>query len=220
MISPIQIGFQLFQVTDPVLIGFVVIALVLAFTVHEYAHAWMCFELGDPTAKYEGRLTLNPLVHIEWLVAGLIVLSFIMTGVPFGWGKPVQFDSDNFRRPFRDAALVAFAGPLANFILVAFLVVPLALMPDVPYLKSFLALLCGVNLSLGLFNLLPCPPLDGWKILQFFVPRSTARDMQRLEVKAGMTPLLVLIIVFLVAPQLNPVNYLYVWFMNLVVFRA
>jgi Zn-dependent protease len=221
MIPPIQIGFQLFTVTDPVLIVFVLIALVLAFTVHEYAHAWMCFELGDPTAKYEGRLTLNPLVHVEWLIVGLIVLTFIMIGVPFGWGKPVQYDSDNFRRPFRDGALVAFAGPLANFVFVAVLLVPLLLMPDVPYLRLFLGVLCGVNLSLGMFNLIPCPPLDGWKILQAFVPRSTARDMQRMEVKAGMTALLVLIIVFLVAPWLNPVNYVYSWFwMNVVAARA
>lgn len=208
------------MILDPILIGFVLVSLVLAFTVHEYAHAWMCYQLGDPTAKYEGRLTLNPLVHVEWLIAGLIVVSYIVTTVPFGWGKPVQYDSDNFRHPFRDAAMVAFAGPLANFVFTAILVVPLVLLPNEGYLYGFLALLCGVNLSLALFNLIPCPPLDGWKILQAFVPRSTAREMQRLEVKAGMTALLVLIIVFLAAPWLNPVNYLYHFFWRTVVLRA
>ncbi len=205
------------MITDPIMIGFVLVSLVLAFTVHEFAHAWMCFQLGDPTAKYEGRLTLNPLVHVEWIIAALIVLSYIFTGVPFGWGKPVQYDSDNFKKPFQDGAMVAFAGPLANFIFVALLVLPVAFLPPMGYFTLFLGILCGVNLSLALFNLIPCPPLDGWKILQAFVPRSTAREMQRLEVKAGMTALLVLIIVFLVAPWLNPVNYVYGWFWQIVV---
>ncbi len=208
------------MITDPIQIGFVVVSLVLAFTVHEYAHGWMCYQLGDPTAKYEGRLTFNPLKHVEWLIVGLITLTFVFTGVPVGWGKPVQFDSDNFRHPIRDAALVAFAGPLANYVLTALLVVPLMLMPPEGLLFSFLAILCGVNLALALFNCLPCPPLDGWKILQAFVPRSTAREMQRLEVKAGMTALLVLIIVFLAVPALNPLNPVYSLFWRTVVLRA
>lgn len=205
------------MVLDPIQIGCVLVSLVVAFTVHEYAHAWMCYQLGDPTAKYEGRLTLNPLVHVEWLVVILIGVSYILTGVPVGWGKPVQFDSDNFRHPFRDGAMVAFAGPLANFVLTALLVVPLVLLPPIALVTPLLRIMCGINLILALFNLIPCPPLDGWKILQAFMPRSTARSMQRLEVKAGMTALLVLIAVFLALPWLNPVNYVYWWFMSAVV---
>ncbi len=153
-----------------------VVPVLLGLTIHEYAHGLAAWRLGDDTARREGRLTLNPLAHLDPL--GTVMLFF--SGL-FGWAKPVPFNPANFRNPVRDTTLVALAGPASNFItaLVAALIfhaaVSFNLFRLVPAgvagnLATIIYLTVLVNISLGVFNLLPFPPLDGFKVLAYFLP--------------------------------------------------
>jgi Zn-dependent protease len=142
-------------------------AILLALSLHEYAHAWTAYFLGDPTAKEQGRLTINPLAHLDPL--GTILL-FI---VGIGWGKPVPFNPYNLRNQKWGPALVALAGPASNFMLaitlglvLRFLVIPNAA------LVFFFSFFVWINLILGVFNLMPIPPLDGHHILFTILPLS------------------------------------------------
>lgn len=142
-------------------------ALLIAISIHEFAHALSAFKLGDPTAKYEGRLTLNPLAHLD----PIGTLCIIFAG--FGWGKPVPINPLNFQRPRRDLALTALSGPLANFLtallLAMFLKLPLG--GGGLFLELVLAPIIILNLNLGLFNLLPLHPLDGNNIVSGLLPQ-------------------------------------------------
>lgn len=157
-------------------------ALLLAVTVHEVAHGVVADRLGDPTARLQGRLTLNPLPHIDPLGA----LAFVLAG--FGWAKPVPVNSYNLRHPKRDMAFVAAAGPLSNF-LVAFLgLIAWVLLPrmiNVPFitepLAGILEYVYSFNLALGIFNLIPLPPLDGGHFLPYFLPRGSWALLHQLE---------------------------------------
>ncbi|MBT4916942.1 site-2 protease family protein [Candidatus Peregrinibacteria bacterium] len=144
------------------------VALVIALTVHEASHALVAYYLGDPTAKLKGRLTLNPLKHLD--VYGSLI--FLLTQ-RIGWGKPVPVNPGNFKSPVRDSALTALAGPASNFILAFAVVLPWkyvgVYMPDA-FLKIF-QYVFHVSIFLGVFNLFPFPPLDGSKILGLFIPR-------------------------------------------------
>jgi Zn-dependent protease len=172
------------------------LSILVAFSAHEYAHGRMAYWLGDPTPKYEGRLTLNPLLHLDLVGAVVLFFSLATTGgrVVVGWGKPVQFNSDALRDPIRDGALIAFAGPGANLVLaiLAGLPVKLGLLQALPLAEDALTILTAVNIALFIFNLIPFPPLDGWKILQAFMPREFAWEMKRFETRVGMIPLLCL----------------------------
>lgn len=175
------------------------LALLVAFAVHEYAHGLMAYKLGDPTAKYEGRLTLNPLVHLD-PIGSLVMLFTIMMShgqLVYGWAKPVMINRDNFRKPILDAALVAFAGPFSNFVLAFLGGLPLLLgLVHEPLLITFFYVFVLANTGFGLFNLIPCPPLDGWKIVQVVVPRTFAYQMQDWEEAAGMWAVIILFVGF------------------------
>lgn len=159
------------------------LAMLIALSVHEAAHAYVAYKLGDHTAKVAGRLTLNPIAHLDPMGTVLFLL------VGFGWGKPVPVNPHFFKHPARDNALTALAGPVSNFILamLAYLLLALVfrmapnnvyeLLVSHPHTNIFLAFLCDVllkfifvNLGLMAFNLLPVAPLDGSKILEFFIP--------------------------------------------------
>lgn len=157
-------------------------ALLLAVTVHELAHGLVADRLGDPTARLQGRLTLNPIPHIDPLGA----LAFVIAG--FGWAKPVPVNAYNLRHPIRDMALIAAAGPVSNFALafvgiLAFrLVQPTSILPAV--IDPLLAVLSYVflyNLGLGVFNLIPLPPLDGGHFLPYFLPRASWAALHKVE---------------------------------------
>jgi Zn-dependent protease len=146
-------------------------ALLLAVTVHEVAHGWVADRLGDPTARMLGRLTLNPLPHIDPFGA----LAFVLAG--FGWAKPVPVNARNLRHPRRDMALVAAAGPLSNFLLafVGLVALQLVVRADMPAffgepLIGILRYVYVFNLGLAIFNLIPLPPLDGSWVLSSLVP--------------------------------------------------
>lgn len=157
-----------------------IIAILVAVAVHEWAHAYAAWKLGDPTAKYDGRLTLNPIAHLDPIGTLLFVL------VGFGWGKPVPVDPRYFKKPVRDGAIVAFAGPFSNIVL-AFLAFAIAYLLGiaenviaggaggntsiiVEFLSQLLSDMVVINLVLMAFNLLPVPPLDGSKIIRIFLP--------------------------------------------------
>ena len=147
----IQILFE-----NPVLFLIIVVAIIFALAVHEFFHAWMAYYLGDNTAKDQGRLTINPLVHLDPF--GTILL-FI---VGIGWGKPVPFNPYNLRNQKWGPALVALAGPASNFgmAVIVGLILRFIEIPN-PYFVFFLSFFVWINLILGVFNLMPIPPLDG-----------------------------------------------------------
>ncbi len=143
------------------------VALLIALTVHEASHALVAYYLGDPTAKMRGRLTLNPIKHLD--LVGSLVFLFTMR---IGWGKPVPVNPGNFEKPVRDNALTALAGPLSNFILafaIAFLMKHTEqYMPGA--MASIFWATFRISIILGVFNLFPLPPLDGSKILGLLIP--------------------------------------------------
>jgi Zn-dependent protease len=162
--------------------------LVASLSFHEAAHAWASNKLGDPTARQLGRLTLNPLAHIDWIGTVLFPLVGMLSGLPLiGWAKPVPVDMRYLRSPRRDFALVAVAGPVSNLILATVCVLLLqlqgGLVPDggatryglVLYLAAFM------NLLLAAFNMLPVPPLDGGNVLAGLVPESIAQTIDRVR---------------------------------------
>jgi len=168
-------------------------AVLLCLTVHEVCHGLAAYALGDPTARDRRRLSLNPLRHIDWL--GLAM----MLAAGFGWAKPVPVDPRHFKRPKQGMALTALAGPVSNLLL-ALLAVFLSrelylhmdYSPGGALLFSFLLYtLAPLSIGLGLFNLLPIPPLDGAKVLGAFLPDRAYFSLMRYE-RYGMLVLLAL----------------------------
>ncbi len=147
-----------------------IVILLFSLSVHEFAHAWVATKLWDPTPKIQGRLTLNPIAHIDPI--GLIML-FI---VRIGWAKPVMINPRYFENPLRDELLVALAGPFSN-LLIAFLATGLAsilVLMNWNTISWEIILLNSVakyNVYLAIFNLIPIPPLDGYRIVQYFYPQ-------------------------------------------------
>ncbi len=178
---------------------FCFVSILIAFAVHELSHGYMAYTLGDPTPKYEGRLTLNPLKHLDYVGALVLMCSLLLTGgkVVVGWGKPVRFNTDAMRNPIRDGAIVALAGPLSNFLLAmcAGLPVKFGLLRSMVVVEDAFAIFAGVNVALFIFNMIPFPPLDGWKVLQLILPESLAYKMKELEANWGMWPLYALMAV-------------------------
>jgi len=165
-------------------VGFL-IALLLAITIHEYSHAWAANLYGDATAKLHGRLTLNPLAHLDPL--GTIFL--FLAG--FGWGKPVPVNSNNFRNPKLDNLTVSLAGPMSNFLLALFVGLIFRFINLPPAVSQFIVILIFFNVVLMIFNLIPIPPLDGSKILSLFLNEQTYLYFQQI----GITLLFGLIII-------------------------
>ncbi len=172
--------------TNPLLFFVYMLSLAVAITVHEFSHAAMADYLGDPTPRLAGRLKLNPFVHID--IFGLVFLLFF----GFGWGKPVPFDPYNLKNPRRDAALISFAGPISNFILACLLSLIVRFLP-LSVLTYFLIPIIYLNIILGIFNLIPIGPLDGFKIVGGILPEERAEEWYQLE-RYGMIFLLLLII--------------------------
>lgn len=137
---------------------YTIIGLLVAITIHEATHAWMAFKLGDPTAKLNGRLSLNPLAHLDPIGSIMLLIAH------FGWGKPVPVDWRNLKNPSTDNFLIAVAGPISNFVLAFILGFIFKIFPDVPILSDILKNVVLINVALGVFNLLPVPPLDGSKV--------------------------------------------------------
>lgn len=162
------------------------LALIIAVTIHEFSHALVADKLGDPTPSLAGRISLNPLKHLD-PVGTLMLLLF-----RFGWGKPVPFDPFNLRHPKRDSALIALAGPASNLILAAFLSIILKL-STLPLLTLLIPLII-MNINLAVFNFLPIPPLDGSKILYGLLPINWAEEYNAFMKDYGILLLILLIL--------------------------
>jgi Zn-dependent protease len=147
--------------------------VVASLALHELAHAYVAWRLGDPTAKEQGRLTLNPIAHLDPLGTLMFALTALLAGVPFGWAKPVPVDPRNFRRPKEGMALVAVAGPAMNFVLALFALAVLRHAGLDGRAFDVVALAYLVNVILGLFNLIPIPPLDGSRIVGVLMNNAT-----------------------------------------------
>ena len=189
---------------QPLLFFIVAIILVVAITIHEFAHAWAADYLGDPTPRYQGRVTLNPIAHLDPL--GTALLFF----VGFGWGRPVQFDPHNLKDPIKDSALIALAGPVSNLILALILAIVVPLLTfylSLPIELAQLVLSFGIfyNCMLAIFNLVPIHPLDGGKILVALLPRQTALEYESIMSRFGTFILLGLI---LPLSGRSPISYL------------
>lgn len=165
----------------------IAISLIIALTIHEYAHAKVADLLGDPTPRLAGRLTLNPLAHFDPL--GTLTLLLFR----FGWGKPVPIDPYNLQNPRRDQALISLAGPASNFVFVLLFALLLKIFPSL-YNPELIAYLAGINLGLGFFNLLPFGPLDGSKILLGIMPQDLAAEWEPVLNQYG---LIILVLLFL-----------------------
>lgn len=179
--------------SNPLMLIIYAIALLTAITVHEFSHAYVADHLGDPTPRLQGRLSFNPLVHLD----PMGILFLLLVG--FGWGKPVGFDPYNLKDPRRDAALISIAGPISNFTLALLLSILLRLFIffNQPILITigtiFIPYMIILNVILGVFNLLPIHPLDGFKIVGGILPEEKAREWYELQ-KYGLIFLLLLII--------------------------
>ena len=193
---------------------FVVIFLTLP--VHEYAHAFAAYKLGDNTARYMGRLTLNPLAHIDWIGAACILF------FRFGWAKPVPINSRYFKRGKTDVAITAFAGPLSNLV-VAFASVFLMFLTDVllswfaysGYFSAFFYYIAIINIHLAVFNLIPIPPLDGSKILAAVLPNNIYYKIMQYEKYVYIVLIVLLYTGILSGPLSNVSNAIYSAFCRL-----
>lgn len=150
-----------------------IIALIFSIVIHELSHGLTADQLGDPTARHYGRLTLNPLAHLDPVGSFLVpLLTFFGGGFIFGWAKPVPYNPLNLRQPRRDSILVALAGPASNIILAIALVVFYKVFGSTLPLQSqtFFLSIIRLNLGLAIFNLIPIPPLDGSRIFLSLLP--------------------------------------------------
>jgi len=160
-----------------------VFLLAIFASLHEYAHGWVAYKLGDPTAKYAGRLTLNPLAHIDPMMSIFLplILLWITNGAfAFAAAKPVPVNFNNLRNPRRDMLWVGIAGPGSNFLSAFALSLLLKFFP-LGLLKPLLEIGIFVNIILAVFNLIPIPPLDGSRVVMGLLPREYAYSYARLE---------------------------------------
>lgn len=155
-------------------------ALFTSITFHEFLHAWSANYLGDPTPKAMGRVSLNPIAHVDLFGTILIpiILIIMNTGFVFGWAKPVQINPNNFKNYRVGQALTAIAGPLANLILILVFTALFKLFPSSGLFSVFLLIMIQINIILMVFNLIPVPPLDGSKVLYLFLPFEAMRKLE------------------------------------------
>jgi len=171
-----------------------VLILIISVSIHESAHAWTANKLGDPTAKLAGRLTLNPAAHLD----PIGTLALLLVGI--GWGKPTPFDPFNLRNIKRDSALISVAGAASNFLLAALISLPYLIVyftgnlnAQIHSVYQILAVVIWINLILGVFNLIPVHPLDGFKVLGGLLPKDWYRDFIQTE-RYGIFILLALLL--------------------------
>lgn len=173
-----------------------ILAFVLTITIHEAAHAWMSDRLGDPTARVLGRLTLNPIKHLDLYGTVLIPLFLLLVHSPFvfGWAKPVPIDPYNLKNPRRDSALISLAGPLINIAFATVLAILVRLIPDATFFNIAYPIIL-LNVTIAVFNLIPVHPLDGGKILVGVLPNTEARELDAFLSRYGF-----MVLIFLIFP--------------------
>src|SRR3989344_1312963 len=185
---------------------FTILILILSVVVHEVAHGWAAYFLGDPTAKLAGRLTLNPLPHLDPLGSVFLPLLLFIPPSPilFGWAKPVPYNPYNLQAGRLGPAIVGLAGPVSNLFLAGVFSIIIRLTIGIAPMAFFelAAMIVIINLGLAIFNLIPIPPLDGSKILFALIPyRYRAIE----EVLSRYQLFFVLVVITLIAPLLLPI---------------
>jgi Zn-dependent protease len=169
---------------------FLIPALIIAITIHEFCHALMADKLGDPTPRSQGRLSLNPLRHLDLLGTIMLLL------VHFGWGKPVVIDPYNLKNPKRDEMLISLAGPASNLLLATVLSIIVRFIKLDIFSIFLFEKIIEMNVILAVFNLIPIPPLDGSKILLNLLPPDSSAQWQEAFERYGF----ILLIMFLFLP--------------------
>jgi Zn-dependent protease len=197
---------------------YVAIAALIAIVLHELSHGLMSYALGDPTPKNSGRLTLNPAKHLD-LVGTICLILFHV-----GWAKPVMIDSRYYKNQKLGTALVALAGPLANFIiafLASLLMIVFYINLKLEYVGLFFQYLAIINIGLGVFNLIPLPPLDGSKIIASFLPNNVYMQFRKYE-RYGMVFIIVILMLLSLLSSLGYpsilekcLEYIYNFFVNI-----
>ncbi len=187
--------------TDLLVPAFYILVLIISVILHEIAHGYAANALGDPTAKLAGRLTLNPLPHIDLfgsiIIPALLVLSH--TGVMFGWAKPVPYNPYNLKNQRWGEAIVGISGVATNLLIAVLfgLLARVSFIYELDRLAVFLGIVCVVNLSLALFNLIPFPPLDGFTTLRGLLPYRMAVEFRKIEqALGGLTGLVLFLLAF------------------------
>jgi Zn-dependent protease len=176
-----------------------IVGFAFAIIVHEVAHGWVADRLGDPTARLSGRLTLNPIPHIDIYGSILIPLTLLIFHSPimFGWAKPVPYDPYNLKNPKKDSALISLAGPVSNLLMAGVLAIIYRFVPN-QAVSGLIGEIMVFNIVLAIFNLIPIHPLDGEKILVGILPYKEARQYDQFMNRFG-----IIILIFLIFPIFN-----------------
>ena len=200
---------MLFRLPPEVLILLIPV-LLFALVFHEFSHGWVANKLGDPTAKYAGRLTLNPMAHLD-LFGSLMILF-----VGFGWAKPVPVDSRYLANPRTDMMKIAFAGPASNLLLAFIAGSIIRLTGNMGVLSSMLIMFAQINIMLAVFNMIPIPPLDGSQIFSGLMIRHNPDLVIKLQVHGPQ--ILMGLILFGMLTRISPIWWLISPFVNFFMF--
>ena len=200
---------MLFRLPPEVLVLLIPV-LLFALVFHEFSHGWVANKLGDPTAKYSGRLTLNPMAHLD-LFGSLMILF-----VGFGWAKPVPVDSRYLANPRTDMMKIAFAGPASNLLLAFIAGCLIRLSGNMGVLSSMLIMFVQINIMLAVFNMIPIPPLDGSQIFSGLMIRHNPDLVVKLQIYGPQ--ILMGLILFGMLTSVSPIWWLMSPFVNFFMF--
>ena len=190
---------MLFKLEPEVLILLIPV-LVFALVFHEFSHAWVANQLGDPTAKYAGRLTLNPLAHLD--IFGSLMILF----VGFGWAKPVPVDSRHLGNPRTDMMKIAFAGPASNLLLALISGTIIRATGDMGSITAMLEMFTYINIMLAVFNMIPIPPLDGSQIFSGFMVRRNPDLVYKLQIYGPQILMGLILISMITSGRISPIH--------------